>query len=213
MDVVSLALALLLASPTPEPAAYAVLDTVGALSSATYDPRPVINTINILQPMGRKAGTALLRSYLKNRGHRTQVQTALFAVLRVIYTPPAAKPPFPKDACTPRQRLFVSGSCFRPPRLGSPVPSPPENLRSLRFPFFVLGDVPLSLVAGYDLGGVAEPLSMHLEALATSKSTWLAAPLKPKSAGEVRYLFMHYGQWPWNSPVGQAVDKQLNLLQ
>jgi hypothetical protein len=107
---------------------------------------------------------------------------------------------------------MVDGGCLRPPRLGAPSPAAPADLRALRFPFFVLGDVPLSLVSGYALGGTPEPLGMHLDELAAAPTTWLAAPLAPQGAGEVRYLFMHHGAWGSQSDVGQLVERQLARL-
>jgi len=202
------------AEPTPSrAAAFRALDAVGALRADIYDPRPVIAAINLLQPLGREAGTATLAAYIKQRNQQVFDRDGLFAVIRVLYEPPTAAMPYPKDACTPRQIELLSGPCLRPPRLGAPQPPAPEQLRSLRYPFFVLGDVPLSVVLGYSLGGKAEPLYMHFEALAAAPTGWLAKPLAPKSAGEIRYLFTHYGQWSANSEIGVAIDKQLMLLE
>jgi hypothetical protein len=182
--------------PTPPPpsddAAFALLDAVGPLAGDAYDPRPVIAAINALQPLGRDDGTALLRRYVAARGAALDERDGLFAVLRVLYEPdPSYRTT--SAACTAQQQPMVDGGCLRPPRLGAPSPAPPADLRALRFPFFVLGDVPLSLVSGYALGGMPEPLGMHLDELVAAPTTWLAAPLAPQGAGEVRYLFMHYG--------------------
>ncbi|MEZ4403662.1 MAG: hypothetical protein R3B06_26800 [Kofleriaceae bacterium] len=194
-------------------AVFRALDAVGPLDSGRYDPRPVITAINLLQPRGRDRGTATLAAYLAARGPTVDDRGGLFAVLRVLYEPPAAAPPFPPDACTPRQREVVSGPCLRAPGLGAPSPAPPDDLRSLRYPFFVLGDVPLSLVSGYALDGQPEPVAIHFEALAAAPTGWLAAPLAPASAGEIRYLFVHYGQWGLTSEVGRGVEAQLARLE
>lgn len=196
-----------------EPPVFAALDAVGTLVNRDYDPRPVIAAINELQPMGRDKGTATLAAYLEARGHSVDDRGGLFAVLRVLYVPPAVKPPWPPDACTPQQTELLSGPCLRPPMLGAPSPPAPNDLRSLRYPFFVLGDVPLSLVAGYALAGKAEPVDMHFEALSSANTGWLAAPLEPKSAGEIRYLFMHYGQWSPTDEVGKGVESQLQRME
>ncbi|MBK9034239.1 MAG: hypothetical protein IPL61_23745 [Myxococcales bacterium] len=201
------------AAPTDDAAVFRALDAVGPIESDRYDPRPVIAAINALQPLGRGEGTRVLAAYLAARGHSVDERGGLFAVLRVLYEPPAARPPYPPDACTPRQRELISGPCVRPPMLGSPSPAPPEDLRSLRYPFFVLGGVPLSLVSGYTLAGKAETVAMHLEALATARTGWLAAPLAPSSPGEIRYLFIHYGAWSLTDEVGRGVELQLARLE
>lgn len=210
-----LVLAAVLAAAAPARAAdgadvFRALDAVGTLGGHDYDPRPVIAAVNALQPLGKERGVALLKRYLAARPG-ADGRDALFVVLRTVLDPPpdATRPP---GACTPAQKEVAAGGCWRPPRLGAPVPAAPEELRSLRFPAFVLGDVPLSLVSGYQLGGEAEPLADHLAALAPL-GTWRAAPLAPKTAGEIRYLFMHYGQWSTGSEVGRMVEAQLRRLE
>ena len=213
-------LAALLVVPAPaaaaddEAAVVAALDALGPLDGSRYDPRPVIRAVNLLQPLGAKRGVALLRRYVARRGPALAAgpPSALFAVLRTIFEPPPASGKAPKDACTPRQREVASGGCLRPPMLGAPWPPPPKDLRSLRYPIFVLGDIPLSLVSGYALGGHPEPASMHLEALA-AVARWRAQPLRPQAVGEVRYLFVHYGQWSFSDPVGRMVDAQLRKME
>lgn len=187
-----------------------LLDAVGPLGMDTYDPHPVIAAVNAIQPLGQAEGTALLKAYLEERGASANDRGGLFAVLRVLYEPPnASKPPWPKDACTPRQSEFLSGPCLRMPRLGSPFPAAPEDLRSLRFPFFVLGDVPVSVVRGYELGGKAESLLMHHQALIDAKLGWLAKPLSP-TPKETTYRLHHYGSW--DKALSGAIDSQIKRL-
>lgn len=214
--IVTLSTTLWTASPAraDDAKALAALAAVGPLDGSRYDPGPVITAINLLQPLGPERGLAVLRKHLaRTRATRSVAPgpSGLFAVIRVLFDPPAREKSPPADACTPRQRAVAAGGCFRPPRLGGPVPAPPKDLRSLRYPIFVLGDVPLSLVSGYILGGHPEPLGMHLDALAKA-GTWRKAPLKPKTTGEIRYLFVHYGQWGLNDPVGKMVESQLKRL-
>ena len=191
---------------------FALLDAVGPIDGDQYDPRPVIAAINALQPLGRETGTALLQRYARARVASLSDRDGLFAVLRVVYEPPEHVFARTTDSCTPAQQAVVESGCLRPPRLGSPSPAPPADLRSLRYPFFVLGDVPLSLVRGYALAGKAEPFGMHLDELAAAATGWLAAPLVPQTAGEIRYLFTHYGAWNTQSDVGVMVEAQLALL-
>lgn len=197
------------APPELPPDVSAALDAVGPLAGDRYDPRPVIAAVNHLQPLGKARATAGLRRYFERH---PDAPDGLFAVLLSLYEPPNPKGPATPPACTPEQQEVAQGGCWRPPRLGAPVPAPPEELRSLRFPFFILGDVPLSLVSGYALGGQPEPLAMYLDAIAPLAS-WRGGPLVPASAGEIRYLFVHYGQWSFADEVGRMVEAQLQRLE
>ncbi|PKN59529.1 MAG: hypothetical protein CVU56_00450 [Deltaproteobacteria bacterium HGW-Deltaproteobacteria-14] len=199
------------ASDPATPEVFAALDAVGPLDGREYDPRTVIRAVNALQPLGKDRGVAALRRYIAARPD-ADARGGLFVVLRTIMDPPKKSKAPPADACTAAQRDVAAGGCWRPPRLGQAVPAAPEDLLSLRFPAFVLGDVPLSLVSGYELGGLAERLVDHLSALAPL-GIWRAAPLVPKSAGEIRYLFMHYGQWSWTDEVGRLVEAQLKRYE
>lgn len=193
---------------------HAALSAVGPLSGDRFNPSAVIDAVNRLVPLGKKQGLAVLRKYIHNnkRALTDSEPSALFAVIRIVFDPQKTKAKPPAHACTPKQRYFLAGQCFRPPMLGAPHPPPPEDLLSLRYPIFVLGDVPLSLVSGYSLGGLAEPLGMHLDSLAKF-GQWRSKPLAPKPAGNVRYLFMHYGQWGLNEPVGKMVEAQLQRYE
>ncbi len=195
-------------------AVFAALDAVGPLDGNRADPRTVIRAVNALQPLGKDKGVALLRRYFAERrsSQNSQERDGLFLVLRTLLVPEPASGPRVRDACTPEQQAVAAGGCLRPPRLGAPVPPPPHELLSLRYPAFVLGDVPLSLVSGYVLGGEAESLDMYLDAIAPVAG-WLPKPLQPKTAGEVRYLFVHYGQWSLAGDVGKLVEAQLARLE
>ena len=81
---------------------------------------------------------------------------------------------------------------LRPPALGAAVPAPPGDLRTTpRFPVILLDDVPLVLVGGYRLGGLPEPLAMHLDGLAGA--AWRTDRLVPGHADSVRSLLTHWG--------------------
>ena len=190
---------------------FSALDAVGVLGGHDYDPRPAIDAVNALQPLGKERGLNVLRRYLAARPAADE-RGGLFVVIRTLLEPPPASRPRPADACTPSQQEVAAGGCWRPPRLGAPVPPPPADLSSIRYPAFILGDVPLSVVDGYSLGGLPERLTDHLEALAL-RGVWRAAPLAPRSAGEIRYLFMHFGLWSRTDAVGRMVEAQLQRLE
>lgn len=172
-----------------------LLDALGPLNMSAYDPVPVIAAVNHLQPMGKAKGTAAIRAWLKaRRAAKAEPPTAIFAVLRVLFAPKAKV-------------------VLRPPRLGAPVPaSTDQEIAHLpRFPILMLDDVPLCVVEGYTLGGLAEPASMYLDYL-EKEGQWAPSPLAPKSAGSVRYMFHHFGLFAGKHPVVAAVEGQLRRL-
>ena len=90
----------------------------------------------------------------------------LFLVLRVLFDVPA-------------------DPGWQPPlRLGASTPPPPANPRLLPlFPLLLVDDRPLLLVAGYVLGGLAEPVRAHLEHF-RAHGTLRATPLAPSAPPE-----------------------------
>lgn len=173
-----------------------VLDALGPLSMRAYDPVPVIAAVNHLQPMGKAKGVAAIRAWLKTRKtDHTRGPTAIYAVLRVLLPAP------------PKARL-------RPPALGAPTPAPtPNEAKHLpQFPILILDDVPLSVVDGHVLGGMAEPAGMYLDYL-EKEGIWRNKRLAPKSAGSVRYTLMHFGLYAGTHPVSRAIEGQLKRLE
>ena len=173
-----------------------LLAALGPLSMSVYDPVPVIAAVNHLQPMGKAKGVAAIRAWLKGRrAAKAQIPTGIYAVLRVLLPAP------------PKTRL-------RPPALGAPAPTPTdEQTKHLPdFPILILDGVPLSVVDGYMLGGMAEPAGMYLDYL-DKEGRWLAQPLVPKSAGSVRYTLIHFGLYAGTHPVSRAIEGQLKRLE
>jgi hypothetical protein len=144
---------------------------VGPLEADEFYPNRVLAAMVALQALGREGAAAALRDYLATR---REPPSGLFAVIRGLFMPP-------------------EGSVLRPPALGAPVPAQPDAVLP-RFPLVMLDDVPLSVVRGYQLGGLPESVGMHLDYL-LSTATWRSAPLEPGAAGSVRYLLIHWGQW------------------
>ncbi len=121
--------------------------------------------------------------------------------------PPGTKLPGKRDDLT----TVLRPGYLRPPALGAPYPKAPKDPKAApRYPLVLLGDVPLVVVQGYALGGHPESLKMHLDALAR-EGKWRVRPLNPKTAGEVRYLFQHWGLF--GPKVAKMVDKQLAFLR
>ena len=173
-----------------------LLDALGPLNASQYDPGPVIAAVNHLQPMGKAKGIAAIRAWLKaRRVAKKGPPTAIFAVLRVLI-------------------VRTNQGSLRAPRLGAPVPKPTEKqLEYLHaFPIMTLDDVPMSVVEGYALGGMAEPASMYLDYL-EKEGQWFPRLLAPKSAGSVRYMFTHFGLYPGDDPVSRAIEGQLKRLE
>jgi hypothetical protein len=167
------------------PSVDAVLDRVGGIAAHDFDPRTVIHAVNRLQPLGKTKGVAALRRWIKAR--KPAPYSGVFAVIRLLLAGPE-----------------------RPPALGGPVPSlTPDELKHLpNYPILALDDVPVTLVSGYFLGGLAEPPGMYLDRLART-GTWRTAPLKPKSVGSVLYTLMHFGLFPLDHPVMRLIHQQL----
>jgi hypothetical protein len=179
----------------------ATLEAVGPLDATQFDPARALEALRLLHALGPTGAREALRQYLQQR---PDPPDGLFIVLRCLFSPPPLSAP-----ASPWPGAVQPGH-LRPPALGAPYPPQPDDLTlTPHFPAFILGDVPMSLVTGYALGGLAEPLSMHLDALANA--TWRAEPLRPKSAGEVRYLLDHWGLWA-GTPVSALLEGQLDRL-
>ena len=173
-----------IARAVPTDPLFATLDAVGPLEASTFHPGRALDAMRALMaaPDGIEAA---LRRYL---AVRTAPPSGLFVVARCLVEVPA-------------------GEHLRPPALGAPYPEPPAPLP--RFPAVLLEDVPLSVVFGYQLGGLPEPLSSHLDSL--KGATWRTRPLTP-SPGAVRALLPHWGLWPRGTPIADALEAQLLRL-
>lgn len=164
-----------------------LLDALGPLDASGADPIPVVRAVNRLQPMGKAAGVAAIKAWLK----RTQAPPGgIFLVMRALFTGES-----------------------RPPALGAPVPTPtPQEQRLLpQFPLLILDDVPLSVVEGYQLGGLPEPPGRYLDHLARA-GTWLSRPLAPRPAGSVLMTLPHFGLYPQDHPVARLIHRQLQRM-
>jgi hypothetical protein len=107
-----------------------------------YDPGAVAAAVNGLQPLGKEGALGEIEGYLESS---TADDFGLFWVLRVLFD--------------------VSEDVGFPPVLiGQPTFPPPQDPRKLpRFPVALVSDVPLLVVRGYDLAGLAEPVQAHVD--------------------------------------------------
>jgi hypothetical protein len=178
----------------PRSVAAAALDQVTALTAEEFKPGAVIRAVNALQLLGLRSGVATLREWIAaGRAHKGgETPDGIFAVMRLLFEPMSGLAPEPTTSAT--LQSAARPGYLRPPALGQPSPAPQEDLKlTPYFPVLLMGDIPLSLVNGYMLGGLPEPAEMHLDALCDGVCTWRTSTLAPKTTGEVRYLLMHWG--------------------
>jgi hypothetical protein len=117
------------------------LQRAAAIGVEDYDPGPVVEAVNELQPLGREGALREIEAQLAGPANGTD-NLGLFWVLRVLFEAPE----------------------FAPVRLGQPDIPPPADPAALpRFPIVLARDVPLLVVGGYDLAGLAEPVQAHVD--------------------------------------------------
>ena len=102
-----------------------------------FDPRALIRAVNVLQPLGRGRAIAVVREYLRvSSSFDDSAREGMFLLLRALFDAPDGYPPM---------------------MVGAPSPPAPADAKAVpRFPLLILRDVPLLLVSGYMLGGMAE---------------------------------------------------------
>jgi hypothetical protein len=134
-----------------------LLQRASSSEFATYDPGPVIEAVNALVPLGKERALAALDGFVARQDLAKDPHQGLFLVLRVAFE------------ADPHPPMLLGGS--RPPPPPSPSALP-------RFPIAIVDDVPLMLVSGYTLRGLAEPVTAHL-AYYREHGTLRTAPLAP----------------------------------
>ena len=141
-----------------------LIDRAPALVGHKYNPRPVIEIVNALQGLGKSKALAVISEYLRVASvFHSDARQGLFVVLRVLFDVPT------KTGYHPR--MYV----------GAPSPRTPKDPKSApRFPVHLTGDVPLLLVAGYLLMGMAERVERHVKHYKKS-GRLRGRPLRPTS--------------------------------
>jgi len=120
--------------------------TPGYNASYHFNPLPLIQTVNRLQPFGKEKALAAIDEFLRvASGFHDEATEGVFLVLRVLFDVPDDPGYMPHM------------------RVGAPWPAAPEDAKRLpRFPILLQDDVPLLLVSGYDLAGLAEMPERHV---------------------------------------------------
>lgn len=120
-----------------------LIDKVSSYNAGPdYDPLATIRAVNALQPLGKDKALAALDEYLRVGSNPDGV----FLVLRVLFD-------VPDD---PGHLPVLS--------VGAPAPPAPADPRRLpRYPVLLQDDVPLLLVSGYRLAGVAQRPKRHVD--------------------------------------------------
>jgi hypothetical protein len=122
-----------------------LIDQTPELRGVVYDPLPVIRLVNTLQALGKERALAAIAEYLRVASDAVRENDRLFVVLRVLFDVPADPGYMP--------RMFV----------GAPWPREPKDLRRVpRFPVAIVADVPLLLVADYEIAGQPEAVGTEL---------------------------------------------------
>ncbi|MEZ0230559.1 MAG: hypothetical protein ACAI25_18200 [Planctomycetota bacterium] len=142
----------------------ALLGTIHAcprISAWSFDPRPLIEAVNTLQPLGKDKALAVLREYLRVASVSDNADDRVFLVLRILFDVPEDPGHMP------------------PLRIGAPDPAAPADPKAIpRFPLVLQDDVPILLVRGYTLAGRPESAGAHVEHFA-KHGRLRAAPLAP----------------------------------
>jgi hypothetical protein len=163
---------------------------------AAFDPTSVIEAVNALIPLGKTGALAALDKFIAGQDLARDPHQGLFLVMRVLF-----------DAA-PHPPLRLGGSRLQPPDPATALP---------RFPIAMIDDVPLMLVDAYELGGLPEQLSTHLDYY--REHGQLIAPLNPPRTGKVdrHAAFLRAFQQAYGRPPEQAdvahIDAQLARLK
>jgi hypothetical protein len=141
-----------------------ILRQAASADWAHYRPRPVIDAVNALVPLGTAGALAAIETYLAGQNLEVDPQEGLFLVLRILFEVPA-------------------NPGYQPPmRLGGTSPPPPPAPEMLpHFPLVLIDDVPLLMISGYVLGGDVEPVAAHVRHFRAT-GTVRARPLAPSGS-------------------------------
>ena len=170
-----------------------LLQRASSSDFTAYDPTAVIEAVNALIPLGKDGALAALDKFIAGCDLERDPHQGLFLVLRVLF-----------DAA-PHPPLRLGSSRLPPPSSPAVIP---------RFPILMVDDVPLMLVDGYELGGLPEQLSTHLDYYRQHGA--LTAPLRPaktdRQTAFVQAFRQAYGRGP-DLAEHDHIDAQLERLK
>lgn len=135
------------------------------------DPLRLVQAVNALWPLGRDRALAVISEYLRvsSEFESREGRDGVFLVLRLLFDPPP-------------------GEAHPPLLVGGPSPDEPDDPTLLpRFPLVLVDDVPVCVVVGYTLFGMAQPPEEHVEwyrAHGVLRPAPLAPPAAPLAALE-----------------------------
>ena len=126
-----------------------LLNTAPGMEGWAYNPLPVIQIVNRLQPLGKEKALAAIGEYVRVSDKWSgfdRPRSGMYLVLAVLFDLP--------DGIY----SFQSGA------FGAPSPPPPKDANQIpRFPIAIVDDIPLMLVNGYILAGLASPMENVVE--------------------------------------------------
>ena len=165
-----------------------LLDQVGRMTFADYNPAYVIEAVNALQPLGKEAALVHIETYLATRSEG-EYPYSLFWVLRVLFE-------------------VAKEQGFPPVHMGQPSIPPPADPGLLpRFPIVLVLDIPLLASGGYLLRGLPEPVTDHV-AYFRQHGTVRQRPLAPpQSVDGVEAEFLKR----WTAAYGDASTTEVLL--
>ncbi|MCH8047448.1 MAG: hypothetical protein IID44_27455 [Planctomycetes bacterium] len=176
-----------------------VLDRVPSyfLHSTNYDPLPVIQAVNILQPLGQRRALAVLEEYLRVTSSRDSGREGMFLVLRVLFEIPDDPGHHPK----------IFG-----------LLEEEKDMKSWpRFPIVVQDDIPFLAFGSFGLAGGLELPELHLAKYRDAKIR--ERPLTPtnkplqaleKLIASARWRIVNK-TWHWNDKISRAVLQEQSL--
>jgi len=143
-----------------------LLDTAPGLDGYSYNPLPVIQIVNTLQPLGKEKALAAVAEYVRVSDEWYDFwgpRSGMFLVLAVCFDLP--------NGIYPDQ----AGG------FGAPSPGPPKDPgRIPRFPIAIIDNIPLMLVSGYTFQGMATPMENVVD-FYRAKGSIRATPLVPSN--------------------------------
>ena len=140
-----------------------VIDRAPAISGWEYNPLPLIEVVNALQPLGKAKALMAIDEYFRVASSHDWKATegGLFLVLRVLFEVPANPGHMP------------------PMNLGATsTPNAEDPTRVPRFPIALVDDIPLLLISGYIMSGPPVTVEKHF-AHFRERGTLRSRPLVP----------------------------------